>query len=77
MTTTYATQSASNDPEPIKTIPWVQTNTDRSTAALIACELEAHRRKRNQFDASRPPAGLIVGEASAEDWAKAVAEFRV
>jgi hypothetical protein len=77
MMTTYATHSAKTDPEEIKTIPWVQTNTDRSAVALIACELEAHRRKRNQFDASRAPAGLVTGEASAEDWDKAVAEFRV
>jgi hypothetical protein len=66
------------DTDPLsKPIDFVITNTDRSNAALIACELEAHRRKRNQLDASRAPAGLVVGVASQAEWDAAVAEFRV
>lgn len=42
------------DPDPRSNpIPFVMTNADKSEAAVVACHLEAYRRRQNERDAKQ------------------------
>ena len=64
------------DPDPRSNpIPFVMTNADKSEAAVVACHLEAYRRRQNERDAAQQfVPGLVVKQLEPEDLTKSERE---
>jgi hypothetical protein len=58
-----------NDLDPrSQPIPFVMTNADKSEAAVVACHLEAYRRRQNERDAAQQfVPGLVVKRLEPSD----------